>query len=579
VDLHVISDQLRDGQEIAGWRVLVWREITMEAVTNYSVSSDPLVANNDGDLNSDFVEFQNGSDPWLSDTDGDGMNDSNESSQGGNVTGFYMQAPRFMPFVDVEVPGFGRVRDDGVAIWKECRGGALSTFGCTPYARVAFNVSSYWGVGWWEVRYGKPTLNATEGAEIKNITGYDAPAALLMCALTDASHKVISKDNCDRMQEIIDHAKVAGQTKADHAAGAKNFTMYVEFQMTTAEDHWDGPFIEVDVFDIYGAGVERTVKLKSTLEKVLDVLSAIAKMIAEGISWILHFVFDKLVGMVRWIHDQIEPLVEALGNVAIEMYYRFSAGGATAAAFIRASFGPLEGFIDCVKGVLKAIMDLLRPILDLIESAVQWAIDSIGDALGVEMPQLLPDIPQVANVMQGTNSTLMAQTSINFIQGFQVPTFRAQCSEFPAGDDDPRVRMDLVALGIAVLISFATMLWKLDEEDASLKKSVDALFDWISEFVESIIMMFVAMVANWAFSQSQGAARGFFAILSALVLAEDWYVWLLAGKDFLASTRIWFTKGVPGMLAYIGAAFAMLLSLISLIVTTAEFKYYLDHWC
>jgi len=58
-------DGLQDGQETSGWKVRGWREITMNTIRAYKVTSDPNAVNNDGDL----------------------MNDTNESRSAGKVTG------------------------------------------------------------------------------------------------------------------------------------------------------------------------------------------------------------------------------------------------------------------------------------------------------------------------------------------------------------------------------------------------------------------------------------------------------------------------------------------------------------
>src|SRR5690349_4287394 len=298
------GDGLRDGQEIAGWKVLVWREITMETMATYNVTSDPLHANNDGDNNSDFVEFQNGSDPWKADTDGDGNNDSFESERGQNVTGFLMAPPRFQAVFLAPNGGY-----TDMAVEKECRGGVLSMVGCTPYAKVAFQVWSHWGIDYWEVNYGKPQLNATEEAEVENITGMSGTDAILTCAFSVVTGAVVSKEACDRVSEIWGRANIGGQTISGNGGGANVLNVSVEFKMTTDEDHVNGPWIQARVFDAYGAGAQRTIKVKSTMEKVVDFLSAVAKAIAAALSFLLNIVFGILKAVVLDIVSSIASLV------------------------------------------------------------------------------------------------------------------------------------------------------------------------------------------------------------------------------------------------------------------------------
>jgi hypothetical protein len=294
------GDGLRDGQEIAGWKVLVWREITMEVMATYNVTSDPLHANNDGDNNSDFVEFQNGSDPWKADTDADGMDDSFESTRGMNVTGFYMQPPRFQA---IFLQADGTWAD--LAVSKECRGGVLSMVGCTTYAKVAFQVWSHWGIEHWEVGYGKPQLNATEEAEVENVTGLSAANASLVCMFGDATRAVISKEKCDRAAEIWGKARIGPATISGEGGGQQALNVSVEFQMTTEEDHFNGPWIQARAFDMYGAGAQKTVKLKSSMEKLIDFLAAVAKAIAEAASAFVGWIWGMLRSLVKPVADTI----------------------------------------------------------------------------------------------------------------------------------------------------------------------------------------------------------------------------------------------------------------------------------
>ena len=197
------------------------------------------------------------------------------------------------------------------------------------------------------------------------------------------------------MLEIIDHAKVAGQTKGDHAAGAKNFTMYVEFQMTTAEDHWDGPFIQVDVFDIYGAGVEKTVKLKSTLEKVLDVLSAIAKIIAEAASF-----------LINWIWGMIQQGLEAVLAPVVSMVREFV--GSLKSAFLEQAALILNGIEFSIRGITNALWGGFGDALSAVLLVVQVVLAVVAPFL-VLFEWLLA---KVMEIVIGTIVDLLIGTSV-----------------------------------------------------------------------------------------------------------------------------------------------------------------------
>jgi len=283
------GDQLRDGQEVAGWRVLVWREITMEKLENYTVVPLPWVQDTDGDGNSDFVEFQNGSDPWKADSDGDLMTDAYESANGRNVTGFFSSPPEIVAW----------------SLGKENRGGNLVGVGKSTVAVVSFDIYAYWGVGSWVVRYGKPYFNASQEAEIKALTGTTGEGAVKLCAAGGMGGITLKEEKCQRLAEIIGQSQVIGKDVGGYGGGNQTAHAYAEFVMTWEEDLRDGVWIQAQANDVYGLGTQKTLKLKSFLEVVIDILQAVAKAIAEAVSFLLNLV----LAMIKFLFEPILKLI------------------------------------------------------------------------------------------------------------------------------------------------------------------------------------------------------------------------------------------------------------------------------
>jgi hypothetical protein len=398
------GDGLRDGQEIAGWKVLVWREITMEVMATYNVTSDPLQQNTDGDNNSDFVEFQNGSDPWKADTDGDGLDDTFESQRGENVTGFLMSPPRFQAIFLAPTGGY-----TDIAIAKECRGGALSLVGCTPYAKVAFQVWSHWGIDYWEVNYGKPRLNETEEAAVVNITGMSSANASLVCMFGDATSALISKEKCDRVAEIWGRANIGGQTISGNGGGQNELNVSVEFQMTTDEDHFNGPWIQARVFDAYGAGAQKTLKLKSSMEKLVDFLAAVAKAIAEAASFLAKIFIAIVQAMVSPLRGMMEQGSEGFARDLS----KYNSRGTPlednipliiGALFVSVLFSNGELFaiiikaIEVIVEILAKVMPFLQPVITAISGAFR-AIGAAGSAWAAVIRAVGDDVIDFAILM------------------------------------------------------------------------------------------------------------------------------------------------------------------------------------
>jgi hypothetical protein len=275
------EDGLGDGQEIAGWKVALWREITMESIKNYTVNSDPRYADTDNDNNSDLVEFQNGSDPRLSDTDGDLIDDWTEVNRSMNVTGFYMQPPQITDW-DVH---------------KESRGGGILGVGDRVVAVVKFDARSYWGLDKYTVFYGQPKLNDSATQEI----------LLLLPRYLNGEQAAKNRYN-----ELLATSEIKGADPITKSfGGVKDGSVAVEFTMSSNEDYFQGAWIRAEVSDIFGLSTQKTIKLKSALEAIIDFLAAVAKAIAEAASAFVKFLYDGISYLVSVAMSPIRSAMES----------------------------------------------------------------------------------------------------------------------------------------------------------------------------------------------------------------------------------------------------------------------------
>jgi hypothetical protein len=80
LDMDSDDDGLTDGQEVAGWKVVIyWGDTKMRInYPSWSVSSNPNVKDTDNDELSDYEELLNFTHPNKIDTDGDGLSDYKE---------------------------------------------------------------------------------------------------------------------------------------------------------------------------------------------------------------------------------------------------------------------------------------------------------------------------------------------------------------------------------------------------------------------------------------------------------------------------------------------------------------------
>jgi hypothetical protein len=218
-----------------------------------------------------------------------------------------MQPPQFIP-ISIPFQYVPGISTQDMIVSKDCRGGALGLVGCTPRAQVAFQVWSHWGISYWEVNYGKPQLSADEESNILNITGYNGTTAGLLCNF-GFGPKLLSQEKCDRVAEIWGAARIGPASVSGNGGGANVVNVTVEFQMTTAEDHWDSPWVQARVFDIYGAGAQKTVKLKSTMEKLVDFLAAVANALVQAASALLRLVWDAIAWLAKAV---VSPFASAL---------------------------------------------------------------------------------------------------------------------------------------------------------------------------------------------------------------------------------------------------------------------------
>ena len=314
------GDQLRDGQEVAGWKVATWREHTMEAIANWSVVSYPWDPDSEADGNTDFVEFQNGSDPFLADTDGDGYSDYDEATQpGANVTGWHNRPPRI----------------ENWNVVKYVADGSLPLFGSGHWVvQVDFDAWALHGIGRWEVSWGTPQLNESDQAELDALFAGHGDGVFLSCANSILG---ANADLCNAMKEILSRGPVTGATVVGNAGGNATAHIVAQFDATVEEAHIAGKWVEALLWDVYGLGVSKKVQVKSTLEVILDFLAAVASAVAEAASFLLQLILDAVKWLVKAVFDAIseatEPLFRNVRN-----------------AFAHALLLPIVGFLDPSQG-------------------------------------------------------------------------------------------------------------------------------------------------------------------------------------------------------------------------------------
>jgi len=305
------GDGLRDGQEVAGWKVATWREHTMEAIANWSVISYPWDPDSENDGNTDFVEFQNGSDPFLPDTDGDGYSDHDEATQpGANVTGWHNRPPRI----------------ENWNVMKYVADGSLPLFGSGHWVvQVDFDAWALHGIGRWEVSWGTPQLNESDQAELDALFAGHGDGVFLSCANSILGGDA---DLCNAMKEILSRGPVAGATVVGNAGGNATAHVVVRFDATVEEAHIEGKWVEALLWDAYGLGVSKKVQVKSTLEVIVDVVTAVANAIAEAASAFFNWIMDAIAqlmldairavypGFDRWL-DRLHENLQAFANAEL----------------------------------------------------------------------------------------------------------------------------------------------------------------------------------------------------------------------------------------------------------------------
>jgi len=283
---------LKDGQEVAGWKVATWREHTMEAIANWSVVSYPWDPDSEDDGNTDFVEFQNGSDPFLADTDGDGYSDWDEANQpGANVTGWHNRPPRI----------------ENWNVVKYVADGSLPLFGSGHWVvQVDFDAWALHGIGRWEVSWGTPQLNESDQAEFDALFAEHGDGVFLSC-----TNSILGGDAdlCNAMKEILSRGPVAGATVVGNGGGNATAHVVARFDITVEEAHIAGKWLEARMWDVWGLGVSKKVQVKSTLETIVDIVAAVAKAVVEAASAFFAFLISALASAILGIVDTLAPIM------------------------------------------------------------------------------------------------------------------------------------------------------------------------------------------------------------------------------------------------------------------------------
>src|SRR6185295_18569882 len=251
------GDQLRDGQEIAGWVVGVWYERTMEKKENRSVTSNPWAGQTDTDSDglTDFSEFMNGSDPRNGDTDGDGILDQDEIDRESNITG-----------IEGTPPQIANVHLDVGIDWDWW---GFLYLPLRSHVTVSFDVSDNVGVARVDVKFIRYT--GTESVHLE----------------WDRAHAPLNYHFSNRFDFSIAEALVAG---AD---------------------------LNITAFDVNENGAWGDFHVKSVLQAIADmiaaVLSAIAKVIMEAVSLAVAWLSAALSALLNGV---IGPIMEALEHMA-----------------------------------------------------------------------------------------------------------------------------------------------------------------------------------------------------------------------------------------------------------------------
>ncbi len=292
LDPDTDDDGLGDGQETAGWGVATWREVSMEAIDNWNVTSFPWDDDSEDDGNSDFIEFQNGSDPHLADTDGDGYSDWDEANQpGANVTGWYNRPPRI----------------ENWDVTKHVEDGIMPYFGSGHWViTVEFDAWALHGIGNWQVVYGVPRLTDDQQAE------YDALVAgheveTIECRMGFGGES----DLCNAINDLVGLAPIDGVAVADNEGGNTSVHLVARFDATVEEVHIRGKWLEARLWDVYGLGVSKKVQVKSTLEVIVDFMRALADAIAEAVSFLISIITAIIKGIIDYV---IQPVVNAING-------------------------------------------------------------------------------------------------------------------------------------------------------------------------------------------------------------------------------------------------------------------------
>ncbi|HKZ60404.1 MAG TPA: hypothetical protein VJ547_11265, partial [Candidatus Thermoplasmatota archaeon] len=239
------GDQLRDGQELAGWVIGIWYERTMEKKENRSVTSNPWSGQTDSDSDgmTDFEEFMNGSDPTLWDTDGDGITDPDEIARKSNITGIEGTPPQI--------------------------------------ANVSLQVGIDWD--WWGFLYLPLRSHVTVSFDVS--------------------------DNVGVGRVDVKFIRYSGTTSVHlewtQAAAPLNYHFSHRFDFSIAEALVAGADVNITAFDVNENGAWGDFHIKSILEAIADAiaafLSAIAKVIMEAASAAINWIW----GMIRGAFDAI----------------------------------------------------------------------------------------------------------------------------------------------------------------------------------------------------------------------------------------------------------------------------------
>jgi len=500
------GDQLRDGQEVAGWKVATWREHTMEAIANWSVVSYPWDADSEDDLVSDFSEFQNGSDPFKEDTDGDTFLDRTELNDSYmNITGYYNIPPI--------------LRNWQVSKYKE--GGVLPLFGSGHWVvQVEFDAWARYGIDHWQVIYGKPVFTAAQEAEFQALVVEYGAGKLLECQLGGDKEGYA----CQAFSELLGKRPLEGAVVGGNAGGNTTAHIVARFDATVEEAHIAGKWLEARVWDVYGLGVSRKEQVKSTLEKVVEFLTAIANAIAEALSALVAWIWDAIEWMLRAVMsplgEQIGYMMRPFGEIVTGIYEEETSmskshGNGPYELPTKPGLDSLRRLVMTaitVVFVLQAIALMIRILLAVgsagTSEAGSFALQFLGTAIALFLPMLALNW-----IISWTNPIGAGDPVVDWIAG-----------SFPGGAESIGNQLRARSAVVAV-IGFFLLLMKLFMDEAGTNSGLALV-------LVGLIIAASGLSSIWTHQPGQLVPLLAFAgaLLGFLTALTGFYRWWTAGE-------------------------------------------------